>query len=192
MKTHPLIDAWLVLVLATSFGASLAAVHTALQPRIEANKLGDTMSQVPILVPNAVRGERILVTDMPLYRAVDAASMLVGWVVPASGQGFADRIELLVGLDAAATRITGVYILDQKETPGLGDNITREQWRKQFEQKLTDAPLRIRKGAAEGPYEIEAVTGATISSESVTAIVNAAVRRLREHLTTGMLRSTTL
>lgn len=188
MKTNPLADAWLVLVLAMAFGASLAAVQAALKPRIDANKLNDTMSQVPVLVQGASRGERILVGDTPVYRAVDVAGMLVGWVVPASGQGFADRIELLVGLDATAARITGLYVLDQKETPGLGDNVTREDWRKQFVGKPTTPPLQVRKGAAQAPHEIEAVTGATISSESVTAIVNAAVRTLRDQLAAGALR----
>ncbi|MCX7817795.1 MAG: FMN-binding protein [Kiritimatiellae bacterium] len=188
MKTHPLADAWLVLVLAMVFGASLAAVQAALKPRIDANKLGDTMSQVPLLVPGATRGERQLLGDTPLYRAVDAAGMPVGWVLPASGQGFADRIELLVGLDATASRITGLYVLEQKETPGLGDNVTSEPWRRQFVGKPTDLPLQVRKGKAAAPHEIEAITGATISSESVTAIVNAAVRRLREHLASGALR----
>lgn len=188
MKTHRLADAWLVLVLAMAFGASLAAVQAALKPRIDANKLNDTMSQVPMLVPGAARGERLVVVHAPLYRAVDATGMLVGWVVPASGQGFADRIEVLVGLDARAHRLTGLYVLDQKETPGLGDNVTREGWRTQFVGKPTDQPLQVRKGAAQAPHEIEAVTGATISSESVTAIVNAAVRRLREQLAAGTLR----
>jgi len=187
MKRNPIADAWLVLVLAMGFGASLAGVQAALKPRIEANKLSDTMSQVPLLVPQAQRGERMLVADAPVYRAVDAAGAPVGWVVPASGQGFADRIELLIGLDAAAARITGLYILDQKETPGLGDNITTERWRKQFAGKPADVALQVRKGPAEAPHEIEAITGATISSESVTAIVNAAVRRLREQLASGAL-----
>lgn len=188
MSRNHIAEAWLVIVLSMVFGSSLAAVHIALTPRIEANKLSDTMSQVPVLVPNATRAERQVVGDQVFYKALDAAGMLAGWVVPASGQGFADRVELLVGFDAPAGRITGVYVLEQKETPGLGDNITTDDFRKRFVGKTTDAPLAARKGAAPGDSDILALTGATISSESVTAIVNAAVRRLKAQLAAGTIR----
>jgi electron transport complex protein RnfG len=100
-------------------------------------------------------------------------------VVPAQGQGFADRIELLIGLDASATTITSLYVLDQKETPGLGDQITGEGFRDRFRGRSADVTLRVVKGEAEGGSEVTALTGATISSESVAAIVNDALANLK-------------
>jgi len=188
VKRNPILDAWLVIALSAGFGSSLAAVQAALKPRIEANKLCDTLGQVPVLVTSATRAEKVVVGDRVYYRALDAAGVTVGWVVPASGQGFADKIELLIGLDATASTITGIYVLDQKETPGLGDNITTEAFRRRFLRKPADVPLSVRKGGAAAAHEIEAITGATISSESVVAIVNAALRQFAGQLRSGAIR----
>jgi len=100
--------------------------------------------------------------------------------MPASGAGFADRIEVLVGVDAGRGAITGVYVLEQKETPGLGNRITDAEWRALFTGKSAELiPLRVKRGKAEEDREIESITGATISSDSVVGIVNNAVQRMR-------------
>lgn len=182
MKRNYLVDAWLVIVLSLAFGAGLAGVQAALKPRIEANKLNDTLAQIPRLVPGAEKGERTEAGGAVVYRALDAAGQPVGWVVPARGQGFADIIEMLIGVDRELRRVTGLYVLDQKETPGLGDFITTENWRGQFKGKSLAQPLVVVKRKAEADGEIEAITGATISSDSVTGILNAALARFRASL----------
>lgn len=179
MKNNYLQQAWLVILLAGVFGAALAGVHAGLGPRIAANRLNDTLSQIPALVSGAARGEPIEVGGRIVYRAMNADGGAAGWVVPAGGQGFADRIELLIGLDRGAERITGLYILQQNETPGLGNRVTEPEWRARFAGQSALAPLAVVKGRAGGASEVEAVTGATVSSQSVTAIVNEAVARFR-------------
>ena len=179
-------QSWLVVLLSLAFGAALAAVEITLAPRIRENKRNATVSQIPELVPGAVREasrERV-VGGATVLAAFDASGQQVGWVVPAAGQGFADRIELLIGLDATASTITGIYVLDQKETPGLGDLITvRERFRKYFEGQPTGAPLKVvKREVTAGSGEIRALTGATISSEAVTGIVNQRVHELASAL----------
>lgn len=175
-------QSWLVVLLSLAFGAALAAVEIKLAPRIRENKRNATVSQIPALVPGAVKeaSREQVVGGATVFAACDAAGRQVGWVVPAAGQGFADRIELLVGLDAGAETITGIYVLDQKETPGLGDYVTDgERFRKYFAGQPAAAPLRVvKREVVPGAGEIKALTGATISSESVTAIVNQRVREL--------------
>ena len=100
-------------------------------------------------------------------------------MVKTGGQGYADRIELLLGLDPALETITGLFILEQKETPGLGNKIIEPQWRNQFIGKQTDSWLTVVKTAETGKQEIHAVTGATISSRAVAGIVNNAVAALK-------------
>ncbi len=179
MNKNYILDAWLVIALSLGFGAALAGVQNGLSARIAENKLNDSLSQIPALVPGSTRGEREVTDGQTVYRAFDAEGRRVGSVVPGTGQGFADRIEVLVGLDATADRITGIYVLDQKETPGLGDNVTREEWRSQFAGKPAHAPLRVVKTGARAEEEIDGYTGATISSEAVTRTVNEAVARFR-------------
>ncbi len=174
-------QSWLVVLLSLVFGGALAAVEISLGPRIRENKRNLAASKVPELVPGAVAersGEQQVGGALALV-ARDAEDRQLGWVVAAAGQGFADRIELLVGLDLEATTITGIYVLDQKETPGLGDFITSaERFRDQFQGQPASGPLKVVKREVQpGSGEVKALTGATISSESVAAIVN---RRVAE------------
>ena len=53
MKNSYIAQAWLVIVLSLCFGVALAAVQTTLSPKIDANKLRDTIGQIPNLVPGA-------------------------------------------------------------------------------------------------------------------------------------------
>lgn len=178
---NPLAQAWLVLVLAVLFGGGLAATHIWLSPIIAANLENETHAQLPLLIgstPAEVREERL--RERRVLRALDAAGTTLGWVIPAGGSGFADRIEVLIGVDARAERITGLYVLDQKETPGLGDWITDAAWLKHFTGPIS-LPLQVVTGTPD-EGQVPIITGATISSESVVDIVNAALTELREAL----------
>ena len=182
-KSNYIGQAWLVILLALCFGGGLASLDAKLSGRIAANKLAETLGQVPMLVPGADRDgtETQTVAGQIVYRAV-AGAQHVGWVIPASGQGFADRIELLLGVDAEVGKITGVYILDQKETPGLGNKIIEAGWRSQFTGKTALASFEAITGGGASGRQIDAVTGATISSESVCNIINAALVKWRPAL----------
>ncbi|MBN2196645.1 MAG: FMN-binding protein [Polyangiaceae bacterium] len=178
-------QAWLVLVLATVFGAGLAGVEYALGPIIAQNRLNETLAQVPSLVPGATQGtaDDAVIEGRRVFRALDADGKLVGWVVPGKGQGFADKIELVVGLDAKAETITGLFVLDQKETPALGDNITRADFRGQFVGFGTGVPLDAKRAPRDpGTGTIQALTGATISSDAVCTIVNQTVAAVKAPL----------
>jgi electron transport complex protein RnfG len=192
-------QAWLVLLLAIIFGSSLAGVQAALGPRIEENKLRETLEKVPVVIlgqtavdelqakeqtltilPNTVSVTRQGVTKFyTLYRADFADGTTAGWVAKTSGQGYADRIELLVGMDQNAEKVTGLFILDQKETPGLGNKIVEDAWRDQYSGKSTATPFTVVKLPRGGENEIDAISGATISSDAVTNLVNQAVSDLK-------------
>jgi electron transport complex protein RnfG len=184
-------QAWLVLALALCFGAALAGVESALKDRITANKLAATVEQIPLLVDGAdldasraaaaeplvvTLGEGKLARTYQAYRALAADGRLLGWVIKADGKGFADKIELLIGVSPRATTISGLYILDQKETPGLGNKIREEDflWAFNSGSLTVGKPLVVVTGASPNidNCEIKAVAGATISSKSVCDIVN--------------------
>jgi electron transport complex protein RnfG len=198
-KNSNLVQAWLVLLLAMSFGAALAAVQVNLSDIIAANKLNETLAQVPKLVKHpAAQSTASIAADAgtvtiqkegktKAYSVFHATvkDRTAGWVIKSAGQGYADRIELLIGLDPQAQTITGIFVLDQKETPGLGNKIIRSQWRSQFINKKTHEPLSIAKSASASKKTnaIDAITGATISSRAVTAIVNQTIADVKGHLT---------
>ena len=178
-------QAWLVIALALVYGAALAEVQTTLGPRIAENKRRETYSVIPTLVPGAdvAMTQEILVTGADgqqhrVYRAVAADGKYLGWVLPAHGQGFADRIDLLIGVGYDVSTITGLYVLDQKETPGLGALITEEPFRERFRGLPTDHAVTVVTAEPAGPGQVRAVTGATISSDSIAEIVNRAIGNL--------------
>lgn len=182
MKNNYLVQAWLVLTLAMGFGAALAGVEVTLAEKIAANKLHETIGQIPSLVPGASSGETMQIAGRVVYRTTNDEGKHVGWVVPGIGGGFADQIEVLIGLDAEADKITGLYILSQKETPGLGSKITEPAWLEQFSGKSTDTPVAVKRGESISGSDVQSITGATISSDSVATIVNDTIAELRDKL----------
>jgi electron transport complex protein RnfG len=201
-KKSNLAQAWLVLLLATLFGTALAGIQAKLGPVIEANKIKETMAKIPVLVLGddlaaelAAENQALTIKSRVIeikqngttkfYTVYDAwlpDGKMVGHVVKADGQGYADKIELLVGLDAQGKSITGLFVLDQKETPGLGAKILEDAWRGQFKEKSTGNTLSVVKGGGGKEDQIDAISGATISSRSVTGIVNTAVANVASQL----------
>jgi Na+-translocating ferredoxin:NAD+ oxidoreductase subunit G len=188
MKNSYLGQAWLVLLLALCFGGALAGVEVTLRDRIAENKKAMTFGKIPDLVPGAVGGTQLDTEgwegfeDLTVYRAEALGGRLVGWVVKASGMGYADRIELLVGLNPSCTTITGLAILNHKETPGLGAFIKSDGFQDQFEGKKGDGRIAPVKSGTPTDQQIQAISGATISSQSVCTIINKAVSAVREKL----------
>ncbi len=174
-------QAWLVLCLALVFGAALAGMQILVAERIAENKLKETLAQIPELVPGSEEGKERTIDGRLYYEAIKDGER-VGWVIPASAVGFADKIEVLIGVDAKLTTITGLYVLDQKETPGLGDKIREASWRSQFNETATAPALEVVKTEPSADHHIRAITGATISSQTVCDIVNDTLVDVREPL----------
>ena len=101
----------------------------------------------------------------------------VGYVVKVAPTGYGGTINMLVAMDTSHT-IKGISILSHGETPGFGANATKDSFKKQYEEK--QAPLAVTKSQP-GENEIEAITGATITSTAVTDAVNAASSYIVEH-----------
>ena len=186
-------QAWLVLIMAIVFGALLALVQITLSPKIAANMQAETFSAVPVLVygenkvPADVKVETTAVTvksggrDLayPVY-VVRSDGEITGFAVKGAIMGYADNIELLVGFNADVSEVTGIFVVYQKETPGLGSKITETGWNGQFTGKSTAAPLAVNSRDAKS--NIDSISGATISSVAVTDIVNNIVRDVKSEL----------
>ncbi len=201
LRENNIVQAWLVLLLAICFGGLLAGMQLAVGPRIERNKINETREKVPELVLGAETAQKLSQDQKqlavePLSVTVEKSGKLMrysvyqakkegnlaGWVVKAAGAGYADKIEVLIGFDPDIQTVTGLFVLDQKETPGLGNKIVSQEWRSQFIGKSTAQPLASVKGGAKAGNEIDAITGATISSIAVTDIINAVAADLRDPL----------
>ena len=99
-----------------------------------------------------------------IWKADDA-----GYVVEVTPSGFGGNLDIMVGVDNDGV-CTGVSIVSHAETSGLGANATKEDWRAQFIGK--SGTLAVTKDGG----EINALTGATITSRAVTNGVNSAIQ----------------
>ena len=98
-----------------------------------------------------------------------------------AGPGLWGPIKGFLALDAKMETIRGVTFYQQEETPGLGGEITSPWFRRQFEGKtirdIAGRPgIRIRRGGATAPNEVDAITGATMTCEKVEAMLNVVIR----------------
>lgn len=182
-SSNPLAQAWLVLVLAILYGGGLAFVNSTLSPKIAENIKNETYSLIPELVGNPSAFE---VTELSLdlgngeaktlYQVKSPEAAGIGWVIPASSLGFADKVQLLIGVDYSCSQILGMRVIDQKETPGLGNLIVEPAFSDQFTGKATAEPITIVKTPPSKASDVKAVTGATISSNTVATAVNEAIQ----------------
>ena len=95
----------------------------------------------------------------------------------ASGPGFGGTIELIVGANPFQRKLYAVKVLSHSETPGLGSHITGEEFAKNFIDKPF-GDYQVVKRTAVDPLEVEAITGATVSSEMVVNIVKNAMNQM--------------
>lgn len=105
---------------------------------------------------------------------VDASGAPVGYVVTATSKdGYGGNITVTVGIQADGT-VEGIEFLTLAETAGLGMNAAQPDWKAQYAGKNVDA-FAVTKNGASADNEINALSGATITSNAVTGAVNGAV-----------------
>lgn len=108
------------------------------------------------------------------FTAIDASGNVCGYAVNVtSKEGFGGEITLSVGFDTEC-KVTGIEFLAITETAGLGMNATEESFRSQYVGKEVDE-FSVTKTGASSDNEIEAISGATITSKAVTSAVNTAL-----------------
>lgn len=108
-----------------------------------------------------------------VFNGVDESGNVVGYIVNVTSKdGFGGEVSLCLGV-APDKSLTGFEFLALNETAGLGMNAEKPEFREQFLGKVTDEFVLV-KGAASAENEIEAISGATITSTAVTNAVNAA------------------
>ena len=144
----------------------------------------------PVAVKNAAElkteAMRSLVTDAQKFNPVknkkewftaEKNGKIIAYVVPAESKGYGGAIKMLVSVSPQG-KIIDFDILESKETPGLGDNASKEPFKGQFKGKKT-GDLEVVKDKTK-VNNIQAMTGATISSKAVTKGIKEAVQQVTQ------------
>ena len=168
-------------------GIAIIAIYESTLPTITANKARELREAVFKVLPGVsqmqplvYRDEQLVVAQEPgkdepvVYGGYDEQGNFVGYAMPGAGPGFQDTIGLLYGFEPEKRLVIGMEVLESRETPGLGDKIYKDAVFVAGFSALSTEPeiVAVKKGTKSAPNEIDAITGATISSKAVVRIIN--------------------
>jgi electron transport complex protein RnfG len=113
-----------------------------------------------------------------LFAGYDRDSRFIGVVIETSDRGYADVISAMYAYSPDKQAITGFKVVDMRETPGLGDRIRSDpDFLNNFRAlDATHPPKVVKHGSKKNPWEIDAISGATISSRAVGRMLDKSVQ----------------
>lgn len=149
----------------------LAAVNSITAPKIRQQKEDNERAALNEVMPGA-RSFKFKSTseEKGYYLAYDENNKLVGFVIKGDRKGYSSDIEVMLGLDLNL-KISGIKILSQNETPGLGSRISEKDFLDQFKDRSS-----LSLGG------VQTITGATISSGAVIKSVEDKASELKDSL----------
>ena len=171
----------------------VVTVYQATAARIEQNQARFLAQAISEVLPEAASTRAVALSGAGrLHAAPDAGSVflgygdngdLVGAVVSAEGMGYQDNIRVLYAYSLDLDAIVGFKVLESKETPGLGDRIETEPHFLANFRQLDSAldidgnallhPIEtVKQGEKTAAWQIDGITGATISAEAIGTILN--------------------
>jgi len=175
-------------VITTVSGGILAAWDSITQPKITENRLAKIRAAVGDVLPEYDHYNEIEADGITFYIGKDGVGNTVGVAFRAAGSGFQGEIAMMVGITPDFDEITGLAILEQIETPGLGSKIDTDPSNRENPDWFTDqfqgVPATsditaLKNEQPDQPTEVQAITGATISSRAVVDILNSDIEQAR-------------
>lgn len=196
---RPPTSAWSIYRAIVGIGAICAllivSVYQSTAGRIRENQARFLASAISEVLPQAESTIAVMLTDdgrleetlettsLPVFLGYGQDGELVGAVVTAEGMGYQDNIRVIYAYSFELDAIVGFKVLESKETPGLGDRIEKEPHFLANFAKL-DATLTpdgsallhpivtVKQGEKVELWQLDGITGATISSEATGKLLN--------------------
>ncbi len=148
-------------------GFILALVYAKTSPIMYKNSILEKERALKRLMPDAESIEKMgdwtVHEKHAEYFVARKGDNVIGYIIQSFGKGYSSYINTLIALDADF-KVRRISILGHAETPGLGDEIETEGFRKQFAGKDLEH-LKVLK--TETTEYVQAISGATISSRAV-------------------------
>jgi H+/Na+-translocating ferredoxin:NAD+ oxidoreductase subunit G len=177
----------LILFLITALtGLTLGAANSITAGPIAETKAKAKQAAMQEILPAADEFKEIADKNNDTVLEVNAGyknDEIVGYALKVAPKGYGGKVEMMVGISNEGI-IGGIKILSHSETPGLGANAPKPKFSGQFAKKSISKKLQVIKGKASKENEVEALTGATITSRAVTGGVNSAIDFYKSELST--------
>ncbi len=159
-------------------GTSLVLVYRYATPLIESNQKKELDTAIFKIIPGGARYEVITKDDETFFEVYNKNDNLLGYAFIAEGNGYVGAIKLIAGIKKDLSTLYGIEVLESVETPGLGGEIAGDEFKGQFKNLQFLPKIECVKKERVKRNEIQAVTGATISSRSVINILNEKLARI--------------
>lgn len=180
---------FILLVVTAIAGLFLGGAYVITKEPIEKQALLEKNQAMQEILPSAETFElsKVEIPAGSIIKEVNVGlkgNETVGYAIKVTPKGFGGLIEMMVGISADG-KIGGIKILSHSETPGLGANAPKESFSGQFKNKSTESQLEVVKTGASSDNQIQAMTGATITSRGVTSGVNEVINFYTSNLKGG-------
>jgi len=125
----------------------------------------------------SVEGENV----KRFFAGYDGSGKFLGVAIEASDRGYADVISAMYAYNPSKKIITGFQVVDMRETPGLGNRIGSDpKFAENFEELDATHPIKtVKHGTKQNPWEIDAISGATLSSRAVGRMLQKSVQEMK-------------
>jgi electron transport complex protein RnfG len=168
-------------------GVAIIGIYESTLPTITANKARELREAVFKVLPGVSQMQALVYRDGSIiavaqpekdepvvYGGYDEQGDFVGYAMPGAGPGFQDTIAILYGYVPHEKQVVGMEVLESRETPGLGDKIYKDaEFVAEFSALSVEPEIvAVKKGTGTQPNEVDAITGATISSKAIVRIIN--------------------
>lgn len=176
-------DIVILVLFAAVAGGALSGVYSVTKTRIDAAAAQERKDALKAVLPtlsDRATPVDILCEGRTIPAVIDGEGpAFKGAVLELeTRKGYAGLIRFLVGVDENL-KVTGLYVLQQNETPGLGTKAKDRAWWGQFVGKgRENFRFKVKKDGG----DVEAITAATITSRAITDQVDVGLRALAAHL----------
>ncbi|RCW54943.1 MULTISPECIES: RnfABCDGE type electron transport complex subunit G [Halanaerobium] len=157
----------------------LTFVYEWTTPYIQANQAKAQKQAINEVLPNVEEVEEVEKNGNVFYEGYDNNGNRIGVAFKNSGGGYNGMIEVMIGVDLNNEKIYKISVLNHQETPGLGARITEDDFKSNFVNKPFGDYTVVKKPPTEDT-QVEAIAGATISSESITKVIENGLDKITE------------
>lgn len=194
-------------ILSTICGVLIVSAYEGTLDSVNANKKIALERAVFKVVPGAAKVDEFWASPagvtpasgpapeggVKFYVARDAQGKTQGIAAEGAGKGYADLVRIMYAYDPAKQVITGIGVISMRETPGIGDKIYTDQaFLKNFAaldvtlaadgKALAHAVKVVKHGTKQNAWEIDAISGATVTSKAIGKGINESAQKLLPHL----------
>lgn len=164
-------------------GLILGGVYTMTQEPIRVAKERERIDALTATLPGATTFKTMEIIGNPGHikeiNRGTANGELIGYNFTMATKGYGGLIEMIAGVSKEG-KLMAIKIISHSETPGLGAKANDESFLSQFREKMVSRVAVTKTGAA-NDSEIQAISGATITSQAVALGVNDALAYFKEH-----------